>query len=97
MIFDPKTYINPNEPVIVSGNCYTFANGPLIKFALTGRKLIQAGENLLIIIPLNKITCITNTSFSTVVFSQQGQMTFYHGGHPEWYAALEQQLGLRLG
>jgi hypothetical protein len=32
-----------------------------------------------------------------VVFSQQGQMTFYHGGHPEWYAAIEQQLGLRLG
>lgn len=27
----------------------------------------------------------------------QGQMAFYHGGHPEWYAALEQQLGLRLG
>lgn len=46
---------------------------------------------------LLKITCISNTSFSMVVFSQQGQMTFYHGGHPEWYAALEQQLGLRLG
>jgi hypothetical protein len=46
---------------------------------------------------LLKITCISNTGFSMVFFSQQGQMTFYHGGHPEWYAALEQQLGLRLG
>jgi hypothetical protein len=57
----------------------------------------MAASLQLLLRKLLKITCISNTSFSMVFFSQQGQMTFYHGGHPEWYAAIEQQLGLRLG
>ena len=98
MIFDPKNYINPNEIVVLTGNCYPNANcQTTVNYILTTRKLVQAGANHLIVIPLNKISCISDNGVITSVSSTQGCMGFYHGGHPEWYAALQKELALRLG
>ena len=41
MIFDPKNYINPNEIVVLTGNCYPNANcQTTVSYILTTRKYL---------------------------------------------------------
>ena len=93
MIYDPQSFINTNEPIYSTGNCYFSADSQkTVRYVLTSRKLIQAGENHLVIIPVNKITGISDNGFIIVVHAENNSMVFYHAGHPEWYAPLIQTL-----
>ena len=64
MTFNSTDYVSENETTVLSGTVYrnysdyseTFAN--FCNFMLTSKKVIQADENYLHIVPLNKISGI---------------------------------------
>ena len=60
MIFDPEDYVSDYETIILKGTIlyHGYVRNELCKIILTNKKIIQAGDNFLNIVPFNQISNI---------------------------------------
>ena len=101
MTFNPNDYLSSNESIILSGtvNIGYINTKEIVKFVLTNKKVITAGDDHLQIIPLNQINHISGSNNQIGIHTSDGtaNVCFYYVGNPTWYNEIIQEISKRIG
>ena len=99
MLYNPVNYVLPDEMVFLTGNYYDDSQGTKTQaFIITNKKLVCAGENSLLIIPLKQIVAIRSVGIYLSIMTSAGteSVTMYHVNNPMWTDTIAQTIAKLL-
>jgi hypothetical protein len=108
MTFTCKDYVSENETTVLSGTVYRtittkYAFEGFCNFLLTNKKIIQAGEDILSIVPLNKITRIRIDNYDGIksleIYSVSDSpiMRIVNANNADWFNQILREIAKRIG
>ena len=99
MTFNPNDYVSASESIILSGtvNIGHSDKSEFVKFILTSKKIITAGEAHLQIIPLNQIRNIEGNVCCLFIKGDSCSIRFYYVDNPAAYNKIIQEIAKRIG
>lgn len=109
MTFTCKDYVSENETTVLSGTIYQHYDTYFKKyehfcdFLLTNKKIIQAGEDILSIVPLNKISHIYIDDLDGIKrlricsSSNSSSMSIVSANNADWFNRILREIAKRIG